>query len=145
PVIATPAGLGPAQLLLACGSEQQQQQYLPRLASGRDIGCFAVTSATAGTDAAAINDSAVVCHYDAGGGKQQLGLRLNWHKRHIALAPAATVIGLSVDVHDPQQLLGRDRHPGMTCLLVAADATGVEPARGQQPVGAAFPYGTTSG
>lgn len=144
PIIAATNALGPAQLLLACGTAEQKAHYLPRLASGNDIPCFAVTSERAGTDAAALTDQGVICERQHDG-KLQLGVRLDWHKRHITLAPVATLIGLAVQVHDPDRLLGNSVKPGMTCLLVPADTSGVDNSQYHQPVGAAFPYGTTEG
>lgn len=144
PIIATANGLGPAQLLLACGTDDQKSRHLPRLARGDDLPCFALTSDWAGTDVAAVTDSGVICRYSQDG-ESRLGLRLNWRKRHVTLAPLATLIGLAVQVHDPERLLGGDVQLGLTCLLVAAATPGVEPGQYQRPIGAAFPYGTTVG
>lgn len=144
PLVATPGALGPAQLLLVCGTDQQKAGYLPRLAAGEDIPCFALTSTQAGTDTAAMTDTGIICTgmYN---GEQVTGIRLNWHKRHIMLAPVATLIGLAVRILDPDNHLERGREPGITCLLVPADLQGVQTGHSHDPMGAAFPYGTTEG
>lgn len=144
PIVAVPNALGPAQLLLASGTDDQKAFYLPRLAAGDDIPCFAITSARAGTNAAALTDHGVVCEQEYGG-RHMIGIRLNWDKRHITLAPAATLIGLAVRLYDPDRLLGHTPELGITCVLVDANAPGVTAGRRHQPVGAAFPYGPTRG
>lgn len=144
PIIATPNGLGPAQLLLACGTEQQKAAHLPRLARGDDVPCFALTSVRAGTDAAAITDYGTICERTRNG-QTQLGIKLNWTKRHITLAPVATLVGLAIHLRDPDRLLGGTRDLGITCVLVASDTDGVDNSNTHQPVGAAFPYGSSLG
>ncbi len=103
--IGVPNSLGPAELLLHYGTDAQKQRWLPRLASGDEIPCFALTSPRAGSDATAITDTGVICkaEYD---GEEVIGIRLNWDKRYITLAPIATVLGLAFKLYDPDHLLG---------------------------------------
>jgi len=102
--VMVPNSLGPGELLLNYGTDQQRQQYLPGLASGKEIPCFALTGVEAGSDAAALQDTGVVCKGKFGG-KEILGVRLNWNKRYITLAPIATLLGLAVKLYDPEDLL----------------------------------------
>ena len=104
-----PNSLGPGELLLKYGTDEQKQHYLPRLAEGKEIPCFGLTSTVAGSDAGSLVDNGIVC-YDKFEGKEVLGLRLNWEKRYITLAPLATVIGLAFTASDPDNLLPAD-HP----------------------------------
>jgi len=103
--VMVPNSLGPAKLLLAYGTEQQKNHYLPRLAEGLEIPAFALTGPHAGSDAGAMPDTGVVC-YGTFAGKEQLGIRLNWEKRYITLGPVATVLGLAFKLYDPEHLLG---------------------------------------
>jgi acyl-CoA dehydrogenase len=139
-----PNSLGPAELLLHYGSEAQKDYYLPRLADGREIPCFALTGPDAGSDAGAIPDSGVVCmgQHD---GEQVLGLRLNWDKRYITLGPIATVLGLAFKVFDPQGLLGGDEELGITCALIPAGTAGVTIGNRHFPLNSAFQNGPNSG
>src|SRR3990167_3319018 len=100
-----PNSLGPAELLLHYGTEEQKNYYLPRLANGTDIPCFALTGPEAGSDAGAIPDNGVICK-GMHEGKEVLGIRLNFDKRYITLAPVATVMGLAFKLFDPDGLLG---------------------------------------
>ena len=102
--IGVPNSLGPAELLLHYGTEEQKQRWLPELASAREIPCFALTSPRAGSDATAITDTGVVCT-GTFEGRETLGIRLNWEKRYITLAPVATVLGLAFKLHDPEHLI----------------------------------------
>jgi acyl-CoA dehydrogenase len=120
-----PNSLGPAQLLLHYGTEEQKEYYLPRLARGEEIPCFALTGPDAGSDAAAMPDKGVVCRQEFEG-KQQLGIRLNWEKRYITLGPVATVLGLAFKLYDPDQLLGPDKEPGITLALIPTDTPGID-------------------
>jgi len=142
--VAVPNSLGPAELLLHYGTEEQKDHYLPRLARGEEIPCFALTSASAGSDAGGMNDSGVVCRgrYQ---GKEVLGLRLNWNKRYITLAPEATVLGLAFKARDPDGLLGSRKNLGITCALVPTATPGVEIGDRHYPVGSAFLNGPTRG
>ena len=142
--VMVPNSLGPAELLLHYGSETQKDYYLPRLADGREIPCFALTGPDAGSDAGAIPDSGVVCmgQHD---GEQVLGLRLNWDKRYITLGPVATVLGLAFKVFDPQGLLGGDEELGITCALIPAGTSGVTIGNRHFPLNSAFQNGPNSG
>jgi acyl-CoA dehydrogenase len=142
--VMVPNSLGPAELLLHYGTRKQKEHYLPRLARGEEIPCFALTSPSAGSDAASMSDTGVVCKAEFKG-KKTLGLRLNWNKRYITLAPVATVLGLAFKVSDPDGLLGDREDLGITCALVPTDTPGVEIGNRHMPVGAVFMNGPTRG
>ena len=142
--IGVPNSLGPAELLLHYGTEEQKQRYLPGLASGEEIPCFALTSPQAGSDAAALIDSGVVCK-GKWNGKTITGIRLNWNKRYITLAPVATVLGLAFKLYDPDHLIGDKDEYGITAALIPADTKGVETGRRHYPLTIAFQNGPTSG
>ena len=142
--IMVPNSLGPAELLHRYGTQQQKDHYLPRLASGQEIPCFALTGPEAGSDAASMPDRGVVC-YGEHAGERVLGLRLSWEKRYITLAPVATVLGLAIRVVDPDHLLGDDDVPGITLALVPASHPGVEIGRRHYPSSQAFMNGPTTG
>jgi len=142
--VMVPNSLGPAELLLHYGSEAQKDYYLPRLADGREIPCFALTGPDAGSDAGAIPDSGVVC-MGSHEGKQVLGLRLNWEKRYITLGPVATVLGLAFKVFDPEGLLGGEEELGITCALIPAATSGVTIGNRHFPLNSAFQNGPNSG
>ena len=122
-----PNSLGPGELLMHYGTDAQKQQYLPGLAKGEEIPCFGLTSPEAGSDAGAIPDSGVVC-YGEYEGAQVLGLRMNFSKRWITLAPIATVVGLAFKLYDPEGLLGDKTKTeyGITCALIPANHAGVK-------------------
>ncbi|MBM5414545.1 acyl-CoA dehydrogenase family protein, partial [Vibrio parahaemolyticus] len=103
--VGVPNSLGPGELLQHYGTEDQKNYYLPRLAEGKEIPCFALTSPEAGSDAGSIPDYGVVCKGEWEG-KEVLGMRLTWNKRYITLAPVATVLGLAFKLRDPEGLLG---------------------------------------
>ena len=142
--VMVPNSLGPAELLLHYGSHEQQQHWLPKLASGDVIPCFALTSPEAGSDAGSIQDYAIVCEREFEGQKQ-LGLAVTWQKRYITLAPVADVLGLAFKVYDPDQLLSAKQERGITCALIPTNHEGVETGPRHQPLGQAFMNGTTSG
>jgi acyl-CoA dehydrogenase len=142
--VMVPNSLGPAELLLHYGTEAQKNYYLPRLARGEEIPCFALTSPYAGSDAAAIPDIGVVCR-GLHNGEEVLGFRLTWSKRYITLAPVATVLGLAFRVHDPDHLLGENAEPGITCALIPVSHPGVVTGRRHWPLNAVFQNGPTSG
>lgn len=142
--VMVPNSLGPGELLLHYGTEDQKEQYLPRLARGQEVPCFALTSATAGSDAAGMNDVGVVCHGKIDG-KKVLGLRVTWNKRYITLAPIATLLGLAFKVKDPDHLLGDETDLGITCALIPTATEGVEIGTRHMPVGAYFMNGPTRG
>jgi len=142
--VMVPNSLGPAELLLHYGTEAQKDYYLPRLAEGLEIPCFALTGPHAGSDAGAIPDTGVVCMGEHQG-EQVLGLRLNWQKRYITLGPVATVIGLAFKVLDPDGLLGTEEELGITCALIPRDTPGIEIGNRHFPLNAAFMNGPNSG
>ncbi len=140
-----PNSLGPGELLMHYGTDAQKQQYLPGLAKGEEIPCFGLTSPEAGSDAGAIPDSGVVC-YGEYEGAQVLGLRMNFSKRWITLAPIATVVGLAFKLYDPDGLLGdKDKiEYGITCALIPASHAGVKIGARHYP-GSPFMNGTVEG
>ena len=142
--VMVPNSLGPAELLLHYGTEEQKDYYLPRLADGREIPCFALTGPDAGSDAGAIPDSGVVCMGEHEG-KQVLGLRLNWEKRYITLGPVATVLGLAFKAFDPEGLLGGEEELGITCALIPVNTPGVTIGNRHFPLNSAFQNGPNSG
>ena len=142
--VMVPNSLGPAELLLHYGTEAQKAYYLPRLARGEEIPCFALTSPYAGSDAAAIPDVGIVCTGEHEG-RETLGFRVTWDKRYITLGPIATVLGLAFRVRDPHQLLGRGEEPGITCALIPTSHPGVAIGRRHWPLNAVFQNGPTSG
>ncbi|HET7757049.1 MAG TPA: acyl-CoA dehydrogenase family protein, partial [Steroidobacteraceae bacterium] len=116
-IVAVPNSLGPAELLNHYGTEEQKNYYLPRLARGEEVPCFALTGPRAGSDAGSIPDTGVVCR-GQWRGEEIIGLRLNFSKRYITLAPVATVIGLAFRMLDPEHLLGDKVDIGITCALI---------------------------
>ena len=139
-----PNSLGPGQLLMEYGTQEQRDYYLPRLARGIDIPCFALTEPTAGSDAAGMLSEGVVCKQRVNG-EEQLGIRLNWNKRYITLAPVATVLGLAFKLYDPDRLLGNEHDVGITLALIPADTDGVEIGDRHMPGGAPFMNGPVVG
>src|SRR5690554_1715794 len=135
--------LGPGELLMHYGTDDQKQHYLPRLAGGEEIPCFALTSPVAGSDAGAIPDKGIVCKGEWNG-KEVLGLKVTWNKRYITLAPVATLIGLAIKVYDPEKLLGGD-DIGVTCVLVPRDTDGVHAGARHLPMNTVFMNGPTWG
>lgn len=132
--VMVPNSLGPAELLVHYGTEEQKNHYLPRLASGDEIPCFALTEPQAGSDAGAMTSSGEVFRGEDG----ELYLRLNWNKRYITLAAISTVIGLAFQLRDPDNLLGKGENPGITCALVPSNADGVELDKRHDPMGVPF-------
>lgn len=139
-----PNSLGPAELLLHYGTKEQKDYYLPRLAIGEEIPCFALTSVDAGSDAAALQDSGIVCNgvYQA---KEMIGIRLNFNKRYITLAPISTVIGIAFKLSDPDHLIGSKTEIGITVALVPSLLAGVEIGKRHSPMGLAFMNGPIIG
>jgi acyl-CoA dehydrogenase len=142
--VMVPNSLGPGELLLHYGTEEQKRHYLPRLAKGLEIPCFALTSPNAGSDAASIPDFGVVCMGEHEG-RQVPGLRVTWDKRYITLGPVATLVGLAFRAYDPDGLLGDTQDLGITCALIPAAHPGVKIGRRHIPLSAVFQNGPTHG
>ncbi|WP_407635768.1 acyl-CoA dehydrogenase [Kangiella aquimarina] len=142
--VMVPNSLGPGELLLHYGTQEQKDHYLPRLAKGEEIPCFALTSPVAGSDAGAIPDKGIVCKGEYQG-KEVLGIKLTWNKRYITLAPVATIVGLAFKLYDPDNLIGDKEDYGITCALIPADHPGVEIGQRHLPMNQAFMNGTTTG
>jgi acyl-CoA dehydrogenase len=142
--VGVPNSLGPAELLLHYGTEEQKDRWLPGLAAGTEVPCFALTSPQAGSDAAALIDSGVVCKGNWEG-KQTIGIRLNWDKRYITLAPVATVLGLAFKLYDPDHLIGNRDEYGITAALIPTDLPGISIGRRHYPLNIPFQNGPTSG
>lgn len=139
-----PNSLGPAELLLHYGTQAQKDHYLPLLARGEEIPCFALTGPEAGSDAAAIPDRGVVCRgtFD---GQEIVGIRLNWEKRYITLGPVATLIGLAFKLADPERILGDRTEIGITLALIPADTPGITIGSRHMPLDIPFQNGPNWG
>ncbi len=142
--VMVPNSLGPAELLLHYGTEEQKNHHLPRLASGEDIPCFALTGPEAGSDAGSIQSEGIVCEREVDGEKI-LGVSLTFRKRYITLAPVATLIGLAFKLKDPDGLLGKTRNLGITCALVPSDTPGIQQGNRHDCLGVHFMNGTLAG
>ncbi|MEY4356789.1 MAG: acyl-CoA dehydrogenase, partial [Pseudomonadota bacterium] len=142
--VAVPNSLGPAELLQHYGTEEQKQHYLPRLARGEEIPCFALTGPRAGSDAASLPDTGVVCRGEWQG-REVVGIKLNFSKRYITLAPVATVIGLAFRLFDPDKLMGDSADLGITCALVPRDTAGITIGRRHFPLNVPFQNGPIQG
>ena len=142
--VMVPNSLGPAELILHYGTDEQKSHYLPRLAKGLEIPAFALTNPHAGSDAAAIPDTGVVCR-GMWEGREILGMRVTWDKRYITLGPICSVLGLAFRLYDPEHLLGPKEDLGITCALVRADTPGVDIGRRHMPLNAVFQNGPTTG
>ncbi|MEJ2534701.1 MAG: acyl-CoA dehydrogenase, partial [Gammaproteobacteria bacterium] len=142
--VAVPNSLGPGELILHYGTDEQKQHYLPRLASGDEIPCFGLTSPTAGSDATSINDYGIVCKKKVKG-KETLGIRLTFDKRYITLAPVATVIGLAFRLYDPEHLLGEEEDLGISLALVPRDTKGLDIGRRHLALNVPFQNGPIRG
>jgi len=142
--VMVPNSLGPGELLMHFGTPEQQQRWLPRLADGRDIPCFGLTSPEAGSDAASMIDSGIICKGNFEG-REVLGLKLKWHKRYITLGPVATLLGLAFKAYDPDHLLGPREELGITVALIPTDLPGVEIGRRHLPAMQVFQNGPNWG
>jgi acyl-CoA dehydrogenase len=142
--VGVPNSLGPAELLLHYGTEEQKQRWLPGLASGAEVPCFALTSPRVGSDATAIVDTGVVCR-GSFEGKEIVGIRLNWEKRYITLAPIATVLGLAFKLYDPDHLIGERDEYGITAALIPTRLPGIDIGRRHFPINIPFQNGPTRG
>ncbi|TAN71784.1 MAG: acyl-CoA dehydrogenase [Methylobacter sp.] len=150
--VMVPNSLGPAKLLLAYGTEQQKNYYLPRLAKGEEIPAFALTGPHAGSDAGAMPDTGVVCYgwfpssnLGSSGEDKVLGIRLNWEKRYITLGPVATVLGLAFKLYDPEHLIGDQENIGITVALIPTNTPGVSIGNRHFPLDSAFQNGPNWG
>ncbi|MFQ2099895.1 acyl-CoA dehydrogenase FadE [Aeromonas sanarellii] len=142
--VGVPNSLGPGELLQHYGTDEQKDYYLPRLAVGKEIPCFALTSPEAGSDAGSIPDFGIVCKGEWEG-EEVLGMRLTWNKRYITLAPIATVLGLAFKLRDPDHLLGEEEELGITCALIPTHIKGVDIGRRHFPLNVPFQNGPTRG
>jgi len=142
--VMVPNSLGPGELLAHYGTDEQKRHYLPRLARGLELPCFALTNPNAGSDAASIPDYGIVC-WGEHGGKNVLGLRVTWDKRYITLGPIATLLGLAFRVYDPDRLAGDKEDIGITCALIPTSHPGVDVGRRHMPLAAVFQNGPTWG
>ncbi len=142
--VMVPNSLGPAKLIMEYGTTRQKEHYLPRLASGKEIPAFALTSSNAGSDASSMIDYGIICQqfYE---GKQTLGIRLNWHKRYITLGPICTLLGLAFKLYDPDKLLSSNTEPGITLALIPTHLPGIEIGRRHYPLSQTFQNGPNSG
>jgi len=142
--VMVPNSLGPGELLMRFGTTEQRERWLPLLADGRDIPCFGLTSPEAGSDAASMIDTGVICRGDFEG-REVLGLRLNWHKRYITLGPVATLLGLAFKAYDPDHLVGQQDELGITVALIPTRLPGVEIGRRHLPAMQVFQNGPNRG
>ena len=142
--VMVPNSLGPGELLMRFGTKEQQDKWLPRLAAGTDIPCFGLTSPEAGSDAASMVDTGIICKGDFEG-REVLGLRLNWHKRYITLGPVATLLGLAFKAYDPDHLVGTQEELGITVALIPTHLPGVEIGRRHLPSMQVFQNGPNRG
>ena len=142
--VGVPNSLGPGELLQEYGTKEQQDYYLPRLAIGEEIPCFALTSPEAGSDAGSIPDFGIICHGQFNGA-DVLGMKLTWDKRYITLAPIATVLGLAFKLQDPDNLLSEQEDLGITCALIPTDLAGITIGRRHFPLNVPFQNGPTQG
>jgi len=140
--VMVPNSLGPAELIHAYGTKEQQEYYLPRLADGREVPCFALTEPDAGSDAGSMTARGVVCKNEKG----ELGIKLNWEKRYITLGPVSTLLGLAFKLEDPDNLLGKDKKDiGITCALIPSNTPGVEIGDRHRPMDLPFHNGPNKG
>ncbi|MEM7708896.1 MAG: acyl-CoA dehydrogenase [Pseudomonadota bacterium] len=142
--VSVPNSLGPAELLLHYGTDEQKNYYLPRLAKGEEVPCFGLTGPTAGSDATSIPDEGVICRGEFKG-EEVLGMRLNFDKRYITLAPVASLIGLAFRLRDPDGLLGDEKDLGISLALLPRDTKGMEIGRRHMPLNVPFQNGPIRG
>lgn len=142
--VMVPNSLGPGELLMRFGTKEQQERWLPRLADGRDIPCFGLTSPEAGSDAASMIDTGIICK-GTFEGREVLGLKLNWHKRYITLGPVATLLGLAFKAYDPDHLVGSEDELGITVALIPTHLPGVSIGRRHLPAMQVFQNGPNWG
>jgi len=143
--VMVPNSLGPGKLLMTYGTEEQKDYYLPRLARGIEIPCFGLTGPDAGSDAGAMPDTGVVCYGSYDGKENVLGVRLNFNKRYITLAPVATLLGIAFKLSDPEHLLSDEEERGITLALIKRETEGVEIGQRHFPANHAFMNGPVRG
>ncbi len=143
--VMVPNSLGPGKLLMTYGTEEQKDYYLPRLASGVELPCFGLTGPDAGSDAGAMPDTGIVCYGSFEGKDKVLGIRMNWAKRYITLAPVATLLGIAFKLYDPEHLLSDEEDRGITLALIKRETQGVEIGRRHFPANQAFMNGPIRG
>jgi len=143
--VMVPNSLGPAELLLDYGTDEQKNYYLPRLAKGTEVPCFALTGPDAGSDAGSMPDFGIACRAEFDGKPDVLGIRLTWEKRYITLGPVATLLGLAFRLHDPNGLLGDKKDLGITLALIPTSTQGVNIGRRHFPLNGAFQNGPNFG
>ncbi|MDR4518486.1 MAG: acyl-CoA dehydrogenase [Nitrosomonas sp.] len=143
--VMVPNSLGPAELLLHYGTDEQKNHYLPRLAKGLEVPCFGLTSPDAGSDAGSIPDYGIVCKGEFDGKQDVLGMRVTWEKRYITLGPVATILGLAFRLYDPDHLLGQKEDLGITLALIPTNTPGLNIGRRHLPLNAAFQNGPNWG
>jgi len=143
--VMVPNSLGPGALLQRYGTQEQKDYYLPRLAIGKEIPCFALTSPEAGSDASSIPDAGIVCHEDFEGKEKVLGIRLNWEKRYITLGPVATLLGLAFQLYDPDHLIGEQENIGITVALIPTSTAGIDIGKRHFPLNNPFQNGPNWG
>jgi len=142
--VMVPNSLGPAELILHYGTQKQKEFYLPRLALGEEIPCFALTEPNAGSDAGSITSSGIICRENFNG-QEELGIRLNWNKRYITLGPVCTIIGLAFRLYDPEELLNGKKDYGITCALIPSHLSGINIGKRHDPMGVPFQNGPNQG
>ena len=143
-MVGVPNSLGPAELLMHYGTDEQKKELLPKLASGEHVPCFALTGPYAGSDATSMPDTGIVCKGEFEG-EEIIGIKLNFSKRYITLAPIATLIGLAFKMYDPDHLIGDTENYGITCALLPKGTKGLETGRRHIPIGSPFMNGTITG
>ena len=142
--VMVPNSLGPGKLLMEYGTQEQRDYYLPRLAEGKEVPCFALTGPQAGSDAGSMPDRGIVC-YGQYNGEKTLGMRVTWNKRYITLAPVATLLGLAFNLFDPDHLIGEEENIGITLALIPSDTEGVVIGNRHMPLNVPFMNGPTQG
>jgi acyl-CoA dehydrogenase len=142
--VMVPNSLGPGELLMRFGTKEQQDRWLPRLADGRDIPCFGLTSPEAGSDAASMIDTGVICK-GTFEGQEVIGLKLNWHKRYITLGPVSTLLGLAFKAYDPDHLVGSKEDLGISVALIPTHLPGVKIGHRHLPAMQVFQNGPNWG
>jgi len=143
-IVMVPNSLGPGELIEKYGTKEQMAHYLPRLAAGEEVPCFALTGPTSGSDAATMRDIGIVTRGQHDG-KDVVGIRLTWDKRYITLGPEATLLGLAFRLFDPDKILGKGENIGITVAMIPTTHPGVNIGRRHLPSGNAFPNGPNWG